>query len=143
MTGWSSDGPPPAEQRFRVLVVEDDAATIELLVLRLELLECDVAVAVTGEAALRLAREWAPELVLLDLKLDDDVYQGAELLSRLRDDPETAGMPVVIHSIYVNHPTDMREVTALAHGFLTKPFRVDDLRKLINGLRPTPEPNGR
>jgi CheY-like chemotaxis protein len=89
----------------------------------------------TAESALWLAEEWLPDLVLLDLKLNDDLYQGAEVLSRLRDNPATAHLPVVIHSIFVSHQSDLKEVTQLAQGFLTKPFRVDDLRVLIDGLR--------
>lgn len=120
---------------MKVLIVDDEATNVELLSTRLKNLDCQTIVALNVDDALRLAIEQRPDLVLLDLKLGHTVAHGVELLARLRSEPETAGIPVIIHSIYMARPGDMPEAEALADGYLLKPFKFKDLKNIIASFR--------
>lgn len=116
---------------MKVLLVENDAHTIELMKLRLEALHCEVHVATTAHDALCLAREEKPVLVLADLNLDGGLNEGMDLLKDLHEDPVTASIPVYIHSVFVSHMTDLPEAQGMAEGFLLKPLKVNDLKDLL------------
>lgn len=120
---------------MNVLLIEDDAANIELMTLRLEALECRVEVAKTAQAGLEAAQSGHPDLILVDLKLDHDPNAGVELVKALRNLPATAQIPVVIHSIFVAHPADAPEALPLAQGYLPKPFRFLDLKNMVEEFR--------
>jgi CheY-like chemotaxis protein len=72
----------------RVLVVDDQPDTVEVLTVMLDALGCDVRGATTGRDALRIARELCPELVLVDIGLPD--MTGHALATALRGDAATA-----------------------------------------------------
>lgn len=76
-----------------VLLVEDSEAIRGALTILLEDAGYAVLEAAGGEAALRLAAEHLPDLVLLDLGLPD--LSGLDVMRRLRDAPATARIPVV------------------------------------------------
>lgn len=83
---------------IRVLLVEDDAEFAEMYRLRLEADEYVVEWASNGQAGLRLARAWHPDLIFLDVRLPE--MDGLSLLRELRVDPTTAGVPVVVLTNY-------------------------------------------
>jgi DNA-binding response OmpR family regulator len=122
---------------MNVLVVEDDPTAADLLRTRLRNLGCHALVAADADMGMALALDGAPALILLDLKLDDTIASGLGLLRRLREDARTAHIPVFIHSIYMARTGDMPEAEALATGHLLKPFKFDDLRKIIQGFLAT------
>lgn len=122
---------------MKVLVVEDDPTAADLLRTRLRNLDCETFLAVDGDEGMAIALAEQPDLVLLDLKLDHDTRSGVDLLHRLRAEPRTAGLPVFIHSIFMANRGDVPEAEALANGYLLKPFKFDDLRKIIAGFRAT------
>ncbi len=78
-----------------VLVVDDDPSIVELVVLALEDEGYRVQHAVDG-AALRLAQEEPPDLILLDYMMPG--MDGGEVSRRLRADPRTAAVPIVMMS---------------------------------------------
>lgn len=69
-------------------------------------------------------------LVLLDLHLPD--LGGEEVLQRLRDDPATASIPVVIVSADATPGQIRRLLTAGAAAYLTKPIDVRDLLRILD-----------
>src|SRR5688500_18317054 len=108
---------------FRVLIVEDDARTTDLLVdfMALEGFEPTAIDSAIG-AADRVSRE-RPHAILLDLCL---AYRsGAALLAALKADPVTAGIPVIICSAMIDALSPARAAQAAA--VLQKPI---DLRRL-------------
>ena len=121
---------------MKVLLVENDTHTIELMTLRMEALQCQVTVATTAAEAVRLAKVERPTLILVDLNLDGGLPEGVGLLQQLHHDAETAGIPVYIHSVFVSHLTDMPEAQTMAEGFLLKPLKINDLRELLASARP-------
>ncbi|MNS53947.1 response regulator PleD [compost metagenome] len=120
---------------MKVLIIEDDASNVDLLSTRLRNLDCQVLVAVNLENAMRLAVDEVPDLILLDLKLGHTLTTGTQLLVDLRMTPETAHIPVIIHSIYLAREGDLPEAEAMANGHLLKPFKFDDLKKIIAGFQ--------
>src|SRR3954453_4999939 len=92
----------------------------------------EVESALTGERALELALADPPTLVCLDIALSGDL-DGWEVLSRLRDDPATADVPVVICTAN----NGRNQAAALgASDFLTKPFSSELLKCAIARLLP-------
>ena len=91
---WAKDEAP------LLLVVEDDTATAELLTLHLSQAGYKVAHAYNGEEAIEKARSMAPFAITLDVMLPKK--DGWEVLQTLKSDPQTADIPVIIHSIVDN-----------------------------------------
>ena len=120
---------------MKILLIEDDPSNIELMRLRLEALECAVAVATTANEGMDKAHREQPDLILLDLKLDHDPNAGVDLVKRLQADPETKDIPVVIHSIFVTHPAEATEALPVAKGYLPKPFRFLDLKHMVEEFK--------
>ena len=83
-------------ERARILLAEDDRFLRKAAAARLKQAGYDVVPAADGEEAIRLARTEAPDLVLLDLIMPK--LQGFEVLRRLKADPVTAAIPVVVLS---------------------------------------------
>jgi CheY-like chemotaxis protein len=86
----------PAPDDVRVLFVEDDALVAQMYRLKLELDGYIVDIAGDGLAALEKARSDQPDIIFLDIRLPK--LDGISVLERLREDPATAHMPVVILS---------------------------------------------
>ena len=84
--------------KLHVLLVEDDPSVSEMYRVRLEMDGYRVLVAADGETALRLIREMAPELVLLDYRLPR--MDGPSVLRALRADERTCGQAVVVLSAF-------------------------------------------
>ncbi|MFN2463373.1 MAG: PleD family two-component system response regulator, partial [Candidatus Dormibacteria bacterium] len=91
-----------------------------------------VITAMQGSMAIELAREHQPELVILDLHLPD--MDGAEVLRRLRTDPRTAAIPVVMLTADATARQRERLLRAGAHAYLTKPVAVRELLALVDGV---------
>lgn len=86
---------------WSILVIDDDEATRYVLARALAELNCSVVEAATGTEGLEKARGGKPDLVFLDLNLPE--IGGVEILQRLKADPATAGIPVII---YTSRPLD-------------------------------------
>jgi CheY-like chemotaxis protein len=120
----------------KVLYIEDNLANLRLIERILEpMTDVELVTSIQGRLGLELAREHQPALVLLDLHLPD--ITGDEVLLRLRDDPLTASIPVVIVSADATSGHVQRLLNAGASAYLTKPIDVSELRKLLDNL-PTP-----
>jgi DNA-binding response OmpR family regulator len=80
----------------KILIVEDDAFLRDLINKKLSSAGFAVSEAVNGEAGLTSAKEAKPDLILLDLLLP--TIDGFEVLSKLKANPETSPIPVIILS---------------------------------------------
>ena len=83
-----------------------------------------------GRQALELARAHRPGLILLDLHLPD--ISGEEVLARLRQDPQTASIPVIILSADATPARITRLLADGARAYLTKPIDVAELLALFD-----------
>jgi len=121
----------PATERRVVLHIEDNLSNLTLVDRVLSQRPgVDVVAAMYGRLGLELAREHHPVLVLLDLHLPD--LGGEEILHRLRDDPATASIPVVIISADATPGHVQRLINAGAAAYLTKPIDVRELLRLVD-----------
>jgi len=120
-----ADGTP-----IRVLVVDDEPSLAELLssVLRYE--GWDIAVAGDGSSAVRTAREFKPDAVVLDVMLPD--FSGFEVLRRLR-----AELPhVCVLFLTARDAVEDRVagITAGGDDYVTKPFSLEEVLARLRGL---------
>src|SRR5690606_4873525 len=103
----------------RVLVVDDLLANVKLLEARLSAEYFDVLCAMNGPDALAICREGRCDIVLLDVMMPG--MDGLEVCRRLKADPATAHIPVVMVTA-LDQPADrVRGLDAGADDFLTKP----------------------
>jgi PAS domain S-box-containing protein len=121
-----------------VLVVEDDTTGRELLNHYLVENGYSVAFAGTGAEAIELARRLKPAAISLDILLPDE--HGLQVLSKLRADPETRQIPVVVVSI-----TDDRELglSAGAAAWLVKPVQRRQFIEALDRVMPDGAADGK
>jgi PAS domain S-box-containing protein len=121
--------PPQPAPVKKVLVVDDVNDSGDSMGQVLRLLGLDVRVAHDGPAALAAAREFRPDVMLLDLGMPG--MDGLEVARRMRDDPALAGTPLVA---VTGHGTDADRERTRAVGFaahLVKPVEIDHLRRVL------------
>jgi two-component system cell cycle response regulator DivK len=109
----------------RVLIVEDNERNMKLVRDILTAIGYQPVEATTGEAALTLAAEENPALVLMDIQLPD--LDGAAALERLRSNEQTAGIPVIALTAQAMQGDKERFLAAGFDGYLSKPVDVDEL----------------
>lgn len=115
----------------RVLIVEDDASTRNLICEVCEGFGYRTALAGDGEEALALAAE-KPDLVLLDLMLPR--MDGYTVLSRLRASPATRRLPVIVLTALDDVEGKLRGIELGADDYVTKPFRIADLQRRVEAI---------
>jgi signal transduction histidine kinase/ActR/RegA family two-component response regulator len=132
------EGSSPAEARVKgpemtVLYIEDNLSNMQLVERILgRRPSVRLITAMRPQLGLDLAGEHHPDLVLLDLHLPD--MPGQEVLRRLRANPATAQIPVVVLSADAR-PSLIRELREQgARAFLTKPLDVKQLLDLLDGV---------
>lgn len=106
----------------QILVVDDVPANVKLLEARLAAEYYEVRTAQSGPAALEIAPAWAPDLILLDVMMPG--MDGFEVCERLKADPATEHIPIVMVTALGDSSERVRGLEAGADDFLTKP--VDD-----------------
>ena len=82
--------------RIRIALVEDDDILSSLYDEALCMMGFSVGIAKTGQEALRIVEENNPHLVILDIVMPDG--DGFFVLKKLKDDPKTRNIPVIIHT---------------------------------------------
>src|SRR4051812_25267496 len=120
-----ADGNP-----LRVLVVDDEPALTELLSMALRYEGWEVRTAGDGTNAVRGAREFRPDAVVLDVMLPD--FDGLEVLRRLR--AEQADMPVLFLTAKDAVEDRIAGLTAGGDDYVTKPFSLEEVVARLRGL---------
>ena len=118
--------------RQRVLVVDDEADNASLIETHLERLDCQVEVVNSGEAALRYVAVGAPDLVLLDVHMNG--MNGFAVCEKLKSNPETKLIPVVMVTALNSVEDRVRALDAGADDFLSKPVAGVELRARVASL---------
>jgi CheY-like chemotaxis protein len=128
--------PPDLMAPARVLVVDDDEIIRQLITLNLELEGFEVYEAVDGADALLRVVEVDPAVITLDIMMPN--MDGWEAAARLRSDPMTAHVKVVLLSARAQE-ADVRRGNRLGvDAYLTKPFDPDDLVDVVRRLAEIP-----
>src|SRR5689334_14409577 len=113
-------------ERGRVLIVDDDRKILDLLVDLLDLEGYEIAAANDGAEALELAHSFDPDVIVSDVVMP--VVGGLELCRRLKDDPRTTYIPVLLISGLKRSEDDgILGLHAGADDYLDLPFRNEEL----------------
>jgi len=126
--------PPPAEatQPPRVLIADDNPQGVELLEAYLSASDYDIHTAADGEETLQQVSQWRPDLILLDVMMPK--ISGFEVCKRLRADPKTRDIAVLMITA-LDQPSDQdRAVDAGTDDFLTKPINRSELLLRVRSL---------
>ncbi len=116
----------------KILIADDNPQGVELLEAYLAELECEVRTAADGEETLRAVAEWQPDLILLDIMMPR--ISGFEVCKRLRADPRTRDLAVLMVTA-LDQPSDIeRAVEAGTDDFLPKPINKLELLLRVRSL---------
>ena len=119
-------------KRNRILVVEDEESLLKLESILLTSKGYDVAGVMDGRSALEYVAATPPDLVLLDVMLPE--MDGFEVCSRLKADPSTAHIPIVLLTAKKNGQDFQRGREACADAYITKPFKSVKVIETIENL---------
>lgn len=121
----------------RILLVEDDDEIVDVLRRTLRAEDFVVEGVATGEGALESVQSFLPDLVILDLGLPD--IDGEEVCLRLREEPETSRLPILMLTARTEVDDRVSGLDSGADDYLTKPFeRAEILARIRALLRRTP-----
>jgi two-component system cell cycle response regulator DivK len=109
-------------QKTRIVVMEDDDDTLEMVRFLLERAGYEVLTAKDGKQGLELARQSRPGLILLDLAMPE--MDGWSVAGELEADPEMRDIPVVALTAYTQSYDRRRALNAGCDGFIPKPMNV-------------------
>ncbi|HEX5767768.1 MAG TPA: response regulator [Burkholderiales bacterium] len=117
-----------------ILYVEDNEFNRKIVKQLLAPTKYRLREATDGEAGLRMAHEEAPDLILMDVQLPK--MSGLEATRRLRADPQTAAIPIVVITSYALSGDAEKAKDAGATAYLAKPYSPRDLLAKIREIVP-------
>ncbi|MGY5031945.1 response regulator transcription factor [Streptomyces sp. 900116325] len=120
----------PDRKPVRVLVVDDEAPLAELLSMALRYEGWEVRSAADGASAVRMARDFRPDAVILDVMLPDT--DGLSVLGRLRRD--LSEVPVLFLTARDSVEDRIAGLTAGGDDYVTKPFSLEEVVARLRGL---------
>jgi DNA-binding response OmpR family regulator len=122
----------PTPKPARVLIADDDPLGAELLEAYLSASEYELRTASDGEQTLQLVTSWQPDLILLDVMMPR--ISGFEVCKRLRSDPATRDIAILMITA-LDQPSDIeRAVEAGTDDFLSKPINKTELLLRVRAL---------
>lgn len=135
---WTQTETPRSDSKKAVaakpyaLVVEDEAALVELLRYNLESDGYEVAIAGDGEEALLMVDERQPDIVLLDWMLPK--LAGIEVCRRLRSRPATRNLPIIMLTAKSEETDRVRGLDTGADDYVVKPFSMTELKSRVKAV---------
>jgi CheY-like chemotaxis protein len=115
--------------RRKILVIEDNPDCRNILVLQLRTLGYDIIEADSGNAGVEKALLEIPDLIFMDLKMDG--INGIEATRRLKSNPLTQGIPIIVSTAWIADSSIKEVLAAGAAVVLTKPVTHDLLRDVL------------
>jgi two-component system cell cycle response regulator DivK len=122
-----------------ILIVEDNPANLKLAEMVLKSAAYSLLTATDAETGIELAREYLPDLVLMDIQMPG--IDGLEATRRLRVDPATAGLKIIALTALVMKGDEARILAAGCDGYIAKPFHYRALLDKVRALL-APETTG-
>ena len=119
---------------FKILVVDDDPNLRVLLRQMLELRGFEVVDAEDGEDALNVVAEAKPDAVVLDVMMP--IMDGITVCKRLRSQPETAQLPIIMLSGKASQEAVEEGLQAGANKYLCKPIPMAELIEHVRDVLP-------
>ena len=115
-----------------LLLAEDNDLTASTLADYLRALNYQVSLVKNGADALQQARQQQPALILMDIQMP--ILDGLEATRRLRNEPATAGIPVIAITALVMPGDRQRCLEAGANEYISKPIHLEALAQMILSL---------
>ena len=116
----------------KILVVDDDRDSLKLIGLMLQRRGYLISVAQTGAQALVKAENESPDLIILDVMLPD--IDGYEVCRRLRANPQTARLPIIMFTAKTQVTDKVAGFQAGADDYLTKPIHPAELTTRVQAM---------
>jgi two-component system alkaline phosphatase synthesis response regulator PhoP len=123
----------------RILIVDDEEYIVELLRINLKKQGYEPICAYSGIEAVELAQKMKPDLILLDIMMPD--MDGLETCRKLREDPLTKKVPIIILSAKSEETDKVIGLGVGADDYMTKPFGIRELMARISALLRRTEPD--
>lgn len=124
---------PAGERRWHVVYADDDAVNQEVMrAVLAKRPEVDVVARHTAPEALAALEEGRVDLLLIDGRLAG--IDGVEVLERVRQDPRTSGLPVIVVSADVQPASVTRALAAGADAYIGKPLEFDEILRTVDRL---------
>lgn len=119
-----------SDAKVRILVVDDDQDNLLLINYQLlQLLDCAVISAQTGQMALTFTEQYQPDLILLDIMLPE--MDGLEVVRRLKENPDTRHIPVVAVTAMARSLDKDLALAAGCDDYVCKPYEIELLADAI------------
>lgn len=118
--------------KSRILIVDDDQRARSTTGALLKRPEFEIAFAASGQEALLLAREWKPDLILLDVMMPE--VDGFEVCRQLRTDPAISDVRVFLLTSLDDSQSRLRGFESGADDFITKPLNRAEMVARIQGI---------
>lgn len=118
--------------KTKVLVADDDELICELLRHRFHRMGYSVLIAKNGTEALTRIRAERPDISILDVMMPGT--EGTAVLNQLKENPETADLPVIMLSAKNQQDNIIKGLESGAHDYITKPFDLDELSARVSGI---------
>ncbi|QPC82694.1 response regulator [Phototrophicus methaneseepsis] len=114
----------------RVLIVDDDQQTLNLLRVAMRSLDIEVSTANDGAEGVQYALQLQPDLVVMDLLLPEKGMRGWEAIAKLKQHPDFQHVPIIAMTAGSPEYVDLA-LNAGANDCLQKPFPLERLRSVI------------
>jgi two-component system alkaline phosphatase synthesis response regulator PhoP len=121
-----------ADKLPTILVVDDDQQNLELVQAYLEDIECETLAARDGIEALELVADAKPDLILLDVMMPK--MSGFEVCRRLKNDPDTSNIPVIMVTALNEFGDIERGIDSGTDDFVSKPINKLELLTRIRTM---------
>jgi CheY-like chemotaxis protein len=118
------------DDAYRVLIADDEPEVVDLVQMMLEMEGgYTILCAADGYQTLDCVRTQRPDLILLDVRMPK--LSGLAVLDRLRADPTTADIPVIMLSVVTTYPDVRMALQRGAVAYLAKPFELREMTRLV------------
>jgi DNA-binding response OmpR family regulator len=118
--------------KHRILIVDDEPNIVISLEYLMKKEGFDIAVATDGDAALRQAADFRPDLILLDVMMPKK--SGFEVCQALRADPAQAAVKIIMLTAKGRETEVVKGLALGADAYITKPFSTQNLVVRIKSL---------
>lgn len=116
----------------KVLVIDDETELVKAVTVRFKASGYEVISALDGKEGIGKAKEFKPDLVLLDIIMPK--MDGYEVCKRLKNNADTKDIPILIFTAYDQQDLERKCILAGASVVIMKPFETTELLESVNKL---------